>query len=136
MNRSIDFYTKLMGLKLMNRREIPQNNAEIAFLQDQEGKGAKLELTFYHKQKKFIQAEYEDRLFDHLALEVEDMNKMIDNLRKEGITVTDEPFRLGATGPVIAFIEDPDGTLIELIERRTELKKTHISKRTVEKLTR
>jgi lactoylglutathione lyase len=136
MDRSIDFYTKLMTLKLMNRREIPQNNAEIAFLQDGEGKGAKLELTFYRKQKKFIQAEYEDRLFDHLAFEVEDMNKTIGNLRKEGITITDEPYRLGATGPVIAFIEDPDGTLIELIERRTELKKSHISKRTVENLTR
>ena len=136
MARSIDFYTKLMGLKLMNRREIPQNNAEIAFLQDQEGKGAKLELTFYHKQKKFIQAEYEDRLFDHLAFEVEDMNKIIGNLRKEGITITDEPFRLGATGSVIAFIEDPDGTLIELIEKRGNSKKSCVSKRIVENFTR
>jgi lactoylglutathione lyase len=136
MARSIDFYTKLMGLKLMNRREIPQNNAEIAFLQDQEGKGAKLELTFYHKQKKFIQAEYEDRLFDHLAFEVEDMNKIIGNLRKEGVTITDEPFRLGATGSIIAFIEDPDGTLIELIEKKRQLKKSHVSKRTVENFTR
>jgi catechol 2,3-dioxygenase-like lactoylglutathione lyase family enzyme len=39
-------------------------------------------------------------------------------LRKEGVTITDEPFRLGPSGPVIAFIEDPDGTLIELIERK------------------
>lgn len=118
MERSIDFYVKLMGLKLLTRREIPQNDAEIAFLQDPDGKGAKLELTFYRKQKKFTQAEYEDRLFDHLAFEVKDMNKAISTLRKEKITITDEPFKLGPTGPVIAFIEDPDGTLIELIERR------------------
>jgi lactoylglutathione lyase len=136
MARSIDFYTKLMGLKLMNRREIPQNNAEIAFLQDQEGKGAKLELTFYHKQKKFIQAEYEDRLFDHLAFEIEDMDKIIGDLRKEGVTITDEPFRLGATGSIIAFIEDPDGTLIELIEKKRQLKKSYVTKRTVENFTR
>jgi lactoylglutathione lyase len=118
MDRSIDFYTRLMGLKLLDRREIPQNDAEIAFLQDPEGKGAKLELTFYRKQKKFTQAEYEDRLFDHLAFDVKDMKEIISTLRKEKVTITDEPFKLGPTGPVIAFIEDPDGTLIELIERK------------------
>lgn len=118
MDRSIDFYTRLMGLKLVSRREIPQNNAEIAFLQDPEGKGAKLELTFYRKQNKFIQADYEDRLFDHLAFEVYDMKKTISMMQNEKVTITDEPFRLGPAGSLIAFIEDPDGTLIELIERK------------------
>lgn len=107
-----------MGLKLLSRREIPQNNAEIAFLQDPEGKGARLELTFYRKQKKFIQADYEERLFDHIAFEVESMEQTISLMRKEKVTITDEPFRLGPAGPLIAFIEDPDGVLIELIERR------------------
>ena len=118
IDKSIDFYTRLMGLKLLSRREIPQNNAEIAFLQDPEGKGAKLELTFYRKQKKFIQADYEERLFDHIAFEVENMEKTISMMRKEKVTITDEPFKLGPAGPLIAFIEDPDGTLIELIERK------------------
>ena len=118
MDRSIDFYTRLMGLKLLSRREIPQNNAEIAFLQDPEGKRAKLELTFYRKQKKFVQADYEDRLFDHLAFEVYDMKKTISMMQNEKVTITDEPFRLGPAGSLIAFIEDPDGTLIELIERK------------------
>jgi lactoylglutathione lyase len=118
MNRSIDFYTRLMGLKLLNRREIPKNNAEIAFLQDPQGKGAKLELTFYRNQKQFIQAEYELRLFDHLAFEIKDMKQIITTLRREKVTITDEPFRLSPTGSLIAFIEDPDGTLIELIETK------------------
>ena len=118
IDKSIDFYTRMMGLKLLSRREIPQNNAEIAFLQDPEGKGAKLELTFYRKQKKFSQADYEERLFDHIAFEVENMEQTISIMRKEKVTITDEPFRLGPAGPLIAFIEDPDGTLIELIERR------------------
>lgn len=116
IDRSIDFYTRLIGLKLMSRREIPQNKAEIAFLQDSDGKGSRLELTFYRKQKKFIQADYEDRLFDHLAFEVKNMEKTIEMMRKEKVTITDEPYKLGPAGPVIAFIEDPDGTLIELIE--------------------
>jgi len=118
MDRSIDFYTRIMGLRLLSRREIPQNNAEIAFLQDPEGKGAKLELTLFRDQKKFTQAEYEDRLFDHLAFEVKSMDETISEMRKEKVTITDEPFRLGPTGPLIAFIEDLDGTLIELIERK------------------
>ena len=118
MDRSIDFYTRLMGLKLVGRHEIPQNNAEIAFLQDPDEKGAKLELTFYKKQKKFIQPDYEDRLFDHIAFEIKDMKQTISNMRKNKVTVTDEPFKLSPTGPMIAFIEDPDGTLIELIERK------------------
>ena len=118
MDRSIDFYTRLMGLKLLSRTEIPQNNAEIAFLQDPEGKGARLELTFYRRQKKFIQAEYENRVFDHIAFDVKNMEQTISIMRKEKITITDEPFKLGPKGPLIAFIEDPDGTLIELIERK------------------
>jgi len=118
MDRSIDFYTRLMGLKLLSKHEIEQTDAEIAFLQDPEGKGAKLELTYYRKQKKFVQADYADRLFDHIAFEIKDMDKIISKLRSEKVTITDEPYRLGPTGPLIAFIEDPDGTLIELIERK------------------
>ncbi len=117
MARSIDFYTRLLGLTLVSRREIPQNEAEIAFLRDPQGKGAVLELTFYRKQKKFVQADYEDRLFDHLGFEIKDMEKTLTAMRNEKVTVTDEPYRLSPSGPLIAFVEDPDGTLIELIER-------------------
>ena len=117
MDRSIDFYTRLLGLKLVSRREIPQNNAEIAFLRDPQAKGATLELTFYRNQKKFSQPYYEDRVFDHLAFEVTDMNQTINAMRKEKVTITDEPFKLSPTGSTIAFMEDPDGTLIELIEK-------------------
>jgi len=117
MEKSIAFYTKLLGLKLLSRREIPSNNAEIAFLQDPEAKGATLELTFYRTQKKFLQADYENRVFDHLAFEVKDMTKTLMAMRKKNVTVTDEPFRLTPTGSLLAFVEDPDGTLIELIEK-------------------
>ena len=119
MNRSIEFYKIFLGLTLLSRREIPQNNAEIAFLRDPEAKGSMLELTFYRNQKKFSQPDYEYRLFDHLAFEVKDMNETIDSMRKAKVTITDEPFKLSSTGSTIAFIEDPDGTLIELIEQKT-----------------
>ena len=116
MEKSIDFYTRLLNLKLLSRREIKQTNAEIAFLQDPEGKGCTLELTFYKNQRKFEQPDYENRLFDHLGFTVSSMDDTLDALRKENIVVSDEPFKLGPDGPTIAFIEDPDGTLIELIE--------------------
>jgi lactoylglutathione lyase len=118
MDKSIDFYTIFLGLTLVSRREIPQNDAEIAFLQDPQGKGCTLELTFYRKQKRFSQPDYEDRVFDHLAFEVKDMAKTIAKMRNEKITITDEPFKLSPTGSLIAFVEDPDGTLIELIEKK------------------
>ncbi len=117
MERSIKFYTKHLNLSVKSRREVPQNNAEIVFLQDPKAEGATLELTLYRNQKKFVQADYEDRLFDHLAFQVSDMNKVLEEMRKEGVTVTDEPFRLSPTGSLIAFVEDPDGTLIELVEK-------------------
>lgn len=117
LDKSIAFYTKLLGLNKVSRREIPQNNAEIVFLQDPQGKGATLELTYYSNQKKFIQADYENRLFDHLAFEITNMNETLGAMRAEGVTISDEPFKLSSEGPLIAFVEDPDGTLIELIER-------------------
>ncbi len=116
MERSIDFYSKFLGLKLQSRREIKQTNAEIAFLQDAEHKGCTLELTSYRNQKQFVQPEYEERLFDHLGFEVADINKTIDAMRREKVTVTDEPFKFNEK-TTIAFVEDPDGTLIELIQR-------------------
>lgn len=116
--RSIDFYRQLLSMKVLSRREIKQNNAEIIFLQDSKGEGCTLELTYYRSQNRFVQADYEERLFDHLAFTVADMDATIAAMRKEKVTITDEPFKLGPGGSTIAFVEDPDGTLIELIERQ------------------
>ena len=118
MDQSINFYTRFLDLTLLSRREIPQNNAEIAFLRAPQAKGATLELTFYRNQNKFNQSEYEERVFDHLAFEIKDMNQTIKAMKREKVTITDEPFKLSPTGSMIAFVEDPDGTLIELIERK------------------
>ena len=117
MDRSIKFYEAYFGMKLASRKAIPQNNAEIAFLESQGG-GQKLELTWYKSQKKFEQAPYENRVFDHLAFTVPDCEALVKKMKKENVTVTDEPFMLGTS--LIAFVEDPDGTLIEVIERPTK----------------
>lgn len=115
MDGTIAFYESI-GLKLVNRREIPQNEAEIAFL-EAPGGGAKLELTHYNRQESYTQAEYEDRVFDHIALETDDMDGVLQKVRDSGGNVTDEPFRLSPGGPRIAFFEDPNEVLVELIEK-------------------
>ena len=115
MDRSVNFYLEHLGMKLIRRREIPQNNAEIAFLGD-EGSDFSLELTQYRDQERFEQAEYGNRLFDHLAFHVDDLRGLVDRIRRSGFTVTDPPFEL-SPGRWLAFIEDPDGTLIELIQK-------------------
>jgi lactoylglutathione lyase len=115
MERSIRFYERHFGMKLASRRPIPANNAEIAFLES-EGVPFRLELTWFKNQKRFEQAGYENRVFDHLAFVIKDMDRMMTQLKAENVVVTDEPYMLGTSR--IAFIEDPDGTLIELIERK------------------
>ncbi|MFQ5838845.1 MAG: VOC family protein, partial [Thermoplasmata archaeon] len=93
----------------------PKSNAEIAFLESENGN--QLELTWYKDQKVFKVPEYEEGVFDHIAFVVEDMDSLLEECRKGGVTITDEPFYLSPGGSRLAFIEDPDGTLIELIER-------------------
>lgn len=115
MDRSIKFYETYFGMRLASRREIPQNNAEIAFLESP-GADLRLELTWYKSQKWFEQAPYESRTFDHLAFTVDDCAALVETMRAIGVVISDEPFMLGASK--IAFVEDPDGTLIEIIERK------------------
>ena len=117
MERSIDFYSKFLGLSVKSRREIKQTNAEIVFLQDSQSKGCTLELTLYRNQEKFDQPPYENRLFDHLGFIISNIEETISCMKNAGVTVTDEPFKLNEN-TTIAFIEDPDGTLIELIEHK------------------
>ncbi|MGD6853245.1 MAG: VOC family protein [Candidatus Bathyarchaeia archaeon] len=113
MQRSIDFYSRHFGLMVRSRHEIKATNAEIAFLQDPKGKGCTLELTLYRDQTEFQQPQYEKRLFDHLGFEVGDIEKTLTTMKQAGVTVTDEPTQF-SEHTTIAFVEDPDGTLIEL----------------------
>ena len=113
MDRSINFYRDILGMLLIRRRRISQNKAEIAFLKDPDGEFS-LELTHYDSQEMYKQADYMERTFDHLAFEVDDLEEVIEKVRSRGYAVTDEPFEL-SEGHWLSFIEDPDGTLIELI---------------------
>ncbi|MCL2359005.1 MAG: reverse transcriptase-like protein [Nitrososphaerota archaeon] len=117
MKRSVDFYSHFLGLEVTRRFEVKETNAEIVFLQDPQRRGCVLELTFYRDQKQYLQADYENRIFDHLGFEVADIQRTLTAMKKANIIVTDEPRRFNED-LIIAFVEDPDGTLIELIEHK------------------
>jgi lactoylglutathione lyase len=110
LDRSIEFYTTQMGLQFVSRREIKQNNAEIAFLKDN-ASGA-LELTHWRDKKSITEGEN----FDHIAFETNDVDARIRELRAHGVTIAMEPFSLQGSSSKIAFVKDPDGNWLELIQ--------------------
>jgi lactoylglutathione lyase len=110
LDRSIDFYTKQLGLRFISRREVKENNAEIAFLKD-EGAGA-LELTHWRDKKSLAEGDN----FDHIAFETDNITAKVTELRAHGVTIAMEPFSLRGSSSKIAFIKDPDGNWLELIE--------------------
>ncbi|MFW3145298.1 MAG: VOC family protein [Thermoplasmatota archaeon] len=116
IDRSIKFYSEFLGMEMIRRKAIPQNRAEIAFLKDPEGEFS-LELTHYDDQKDYRQADYMKRTFDHLAFRIDDLRGLVEKVKEAGFNVTDEPFEL-SPGHWLAFIEDPDGSLIELIQNQ------------------
>lgn len=113
LDKSIDFYSKRLGLKFVSRREIKQNNAEIAFLED--GSGGAIELTHWRDKKNLAEGDN----FDHIAFAVRDVRTSVDELKAGGVTIAMEPYSLAGSTSKIAFIKDPDGNWLELIEHPT-----------------
>jgi lactoylglutathione lyase len=113
MEESIIFYCDILGLKLSRRREIPENNAEIAFVEGEGNDNLALELTWWKDKHDWIDG---DQL-DHVAFVVEDLSRCIEDLRKKGVEIAKEPYSLSGSKSKIAFIKDPNGIWLELIER-------------------
>jgi len=110
LDRSVAFYRDQLGLKLTRRVEVKENNAEIAFLEDPDGNA--IELTRWRDKKQLTEGDN----FDHVAFGVRDLNPTIERLREQGVAIAMEPFKLKGGGHQIAFIKDPDGNWLELIE--------------------
>jgi lactoylglutathione lyase len=112
LDRSIKFYTELLGMKELRRRDVPDGKYTLAFV-GYEGDPAEVELTYNYGVDKYEQG----TAFGHLAVSVPSAAEACDRVRKSGGKVTREagPVKFGTT--VIAFVEDPDGYKIELIER-------------------
>ena len=115
LERSIAFYTKVLGMRVLRQRDVPDGKYTLAFVgYGEESANTVLELTYNYGTEKYDQG----TAFGHLALEVPDAVAACAKVREGGGKVTREagPVKFGTT--VIAFVEDPDGYKIEFIERK------------------
>jgi lactoylglutathione lyase len=117
--RSIDFYTNAMGMSLLRKTDRPEHKYTLAFVgYGDESRAAVLELTYNYGVDKYDLGDG----YGHVAIEVDDAAAMCERVRSSvgqyGGAVTREagPVKGGTT--VIAFVQDPDGYKIELIERK------------------
>jgi len=115
LQRSINFYTKVLGMNLLRTTDRPEQQYTLAFV----GYGtnpdhAELELTYNYGVDKYDLG----NAYGHIAIAVEDVAKTCDAIATQGGTITRAagPVKGGTT--VIAFVQDPDGYKIELIERK------------------
>jgi len=116
LERSVAFYTNLLGMKELRRRDVPDGKYTLVFLGygegNKEGQG-EIELTYNYGVERYELG----NAFGHLAVGVPDVKAACEAVRTGGGRVTREagPVKFGTT--IIAFVEDPDGYKIELIER-------------------
>jgi len=113
LKRSIDFYTRVMGMKLIRTSENPEYQYSLAYVgYSDESEGSVIELTYNWGTDKYDLG----TAFGHIAIGVDDVAKMCENVRQAGGRVTRDagPVKGGKT--IIAFVEDPDGYKLELIQ--------------------
>ena len=114
LQRSIDFYTQVLGMRLLRKADYPGGRFTNAFVgYDDESKAAVLELTHNWDTKSYDLGTG----YGHVAVEVEDAYQACEEVRKRGGRVTREPGPMKHGTTVIAFAADPDGYKVELIER-------------------
>lgn len=115
LERSLDFYTNVLGMRLLRKKDYPSGRFTLAFVgYEDEDKGTVLELTHNWDTDAYDIGD----AYGHIALQVSDAAATCDMVRAKGGKVTREagPMKHGTT--VIAFVEDPDGYKIEFIERQ------------------
>ena len=115
LKRSIDFYTNVLGMRLLRQKDYPDGRFTLAFV----GYGAEDEEAVLELTHNWDTSNYDlGTGYGHVALEVDDAYKACDEVKKRGGRVTREagPMKHGTT--VIAFVEDPDGYKIEFIQRK------------------
>jgi lactoylglutathione lyase len=113
LERSIEFYTKVMGMELLRQHENEEYKYTLAFVgYGDESNGAVIELTY-----NWGTSEYDlGSAFGHIAIGVDDIYSTCDAIKAVGGNVTREPGPVKGGSTEIAFVKDPDGYMIELIQ--------------------
>ncbi len=114
LDRSIKFYTEVLGMQLLRKNDFPDGKFTLAFL----GYGPEETHTVLELTHNWDVTEYDlGDAYGHIALGVEDIYKACDTIKAAGGEVVREPGPMKHGTTVIAFIKDPDGYKVELIER-------------------
>jgi lactoylglutathione lyase len=114
LQRSVDFYTKGFGMKELRRHDVPDGKYTLSFVgYGDEDSNTLIELTYNYGTDKYEMG----GAFGHLAIGVPDVAATTAKLRAAGAKVTREPGPVKFGTTVIAFVEDPDGYKIELVQR-------------------
>jgi lactoylglutathione lyase len=115
LKKSVDFYTRLLGMEVLREREVREGRYTLAFVgYGSEETSTVLELTYNWDQKEPYAI---GTAFGHLAIGVADVYGTCERLKEAGVKITRPPGPVKFGTTVIAFIEDPDGYKIELIQR-------------------
>jgi lactoylglutathione lyase len=115
LQRSVRFYTEVLGMTLLRTTDRPDQKYSLAFVgYDDEDRAAVLELTYNYGVERYDLGS----AYGHIALEVDDARKTCEAVRAKGGKVTREAGPVKGGSSVIAFVEDPDGYKIEFIERK------------------
>lgn len=118
LERSVAFYTKVLGMNLLRTTERPDQKYSLAFVAFGQGNAdgqGEIELTYNHGIH-----EYElGTAYGHIAIAVPDVYSACERIRHAGGNVTREPGPVKGGATVIAFVQDPDGYKIELIQRES-----------------
>jgi lactoylglutathione lyase len=115
LDRSIEFYRNVLGMKLLRRKDYPDGKFTLAFVgYGDESANTVIELTYNWDTDSYDLGEG----YGHIAIEVDDVYEAVDELRNRGGKVIREAGPMNAGTTIIAFIEDPDGYPIELIGRK------------------
>lgn len=113
LDRSLAFYTELLGMRLLRKKDYPGGRFTLAFV----GYGDESDHTVVELTHNWDTEHYDIGAgFGHLALGVEDIYRTCDELRGRGAKITREPGPMKHGTTEIAFVEDPDGYKIELIQ--------------------
>lgn len=115
LQRSIDFYTTVLGMKLLRTTDRPEQKYTLAFVgYGSNPEQAELELTYNYGVDKYELG----TAYGHLAIGVDDVHAACERIRASGGTITREPGPVKGGTTMIAFVQDPDGYKIELIQGR------------------
>ena len=112
LERSINFYTEILGMKLLRQKDYPEGKFTLAFVGygDEQGSSV-IELTHNWDTGSYDLGSG----FGHLAIEVDDVYAAAEKIRDQGGNIIREPGPMNAGTTIIAFVEDPDGYQIELL---------------------